>query len=402
MAEAVAEIRTRAVTVPILGGEVALRVPETISDRTLNKEIAGQDIVRRRLLDFIDKLERVAGSNRELYLCPIPKLLAITDDFFAVCKGLRKFMKGFGAHHSAIPELEEARGDVRTFFSSYINEEIDRIAELRDRVFVDVMGEIRASRRDELKLYRKRLAKAAGMVRTELQKYFAHLLANDPRNLFRASGVKGQQDILFLQFQRDVEVTHRLYTAVRRLDRYMRGAIVPSDLLQMTVDRIERERSIACLFEQDFAIFLNALIEEILETLVTELEGVLDLDGIWYDDFESILAKRQRLSDVCITFRVFYAERSELRAKVSNRKMIYKKMEQSCQDQIWAILDVFNSHRYREVAASLRAIDQLLVDLEATLLQWEKGIAHRAFARPEWRDAEPLPRRGERSVVYKV
>lgn len=402
MAEVAAEVLTRAVTVPILGGEVSLRVPETISDRTLNKEIAGQDLVRQKLLDFIDKLERVAGSNRELFLCPIPKLLAITDDFFAVCERLRKFMKGFSSYHSAIPELEDARGDVRTFFYGYINEEIDRIAELRDRVFVDVMGEIRASRRDELKLYRKRLAKAAGMVRTELQKYFAHLLASDPRNLYRTSGVKSEPEILFLQFQRDLEVTDRLYTAVRRLDRYMRGAIVPSDLLQMTVDRIERERSISCLFEPDFAIFLNALIEEILETLLPELEGVLDLDGIWYDDFESIQAKRQRLSDVCITFRVFYAERSELREKVTNRKMIYKKMDQSCQDQIWAILDVFNSHRFREVAASIRAIDQILVDLEVTLLQWEKGIARRAFARDEWRDAEPLQRRGDRSVVYKV
>ena len=160
-------------------------------------------------------------------------------------------------------------------------------------------------------------------------------------------------------------------------------------------------RFVACLFEPDFAIFLNALIEEILETLRPELEGVLDLDGIWYDDFESIQAKSQRLSDVCLTFRVFYAERSELREKVSNRKMIYKKMDQSCQDQIWAILDVFNSHRFREVAASIRAIDQILVDLEVTLLQWEKGIARRAFAREEWRDAEVLQRRGDRSVVYK-
>ena len=401
MAEAVAEVLTRAVTVPILGGEVSLRVPETISDRTLNKETAGQDLVRQKLLELIDKLERVAGSNRELFLCPIPKLLAITEDFFAVCKGLRKFMQGFGSYRSAIPELEQARGDVRTFFYSYINEEIDRIAELRDRVFVDVKGEIRAHRRDELKLYRKRLAKAAGMVRTELQKYFAHLLVNDPRNLYRASGARSQQEILFLQFQRDVEVTDRLYAAVRKLDRYLRGAIVPSDLLQMTVDRIERERSIACLFEQDFEMFLNALIEEIVETLMPELESVLDLDGIWYDDFESIQAKRQRLSDICITFRVFYAERSELREKVSNRKMIYKKMDQSCQDQIWAILDVFNTHRFREVAANIRAIEQILVDLEATLLQWEKGIARRAFAREEWRDAEPLQRRGERSVVYK-
>ena len=156
-----------------------------------------------------------------------------------------------------------------------------------------------------------------------------------------------------------------------------------------------------CLFEPDYSHFLHALIDEIAETLLPEVEGVLDLDGIWYDDYESIQSKIIKLSDVCLSFRVFYAERSELREKVSSRKMIYKKMEQRCRDQIYAILDVFNTHRYREIADSIRSIDQILVDLEATLLQWERSIAQRAFAREEWRDAEPLQRRGERSVVYK-
>ncbi len=391
----------RDVTVPILGGEVTLRVPWEISDPTLNKEIAGQDIVRKKLLHFIDRLEKIVGSNRELFLCPIEKLLTITEEFLAACRDLRKFMRDFSSYHSAITELEEAREDIRTFFYGYIDDEIDKLDDLRKEVFCEIMGEIRVTRRDDLTIFRKKLAKGAGVVRTELQKFFAHLLTSDPRNLYKKSGDKTQQAILFLQFKRDVEVTEQLYTAVRKLDTYMRGAIVPSDLLQMTAERIERERSVECLFDQDYSLFLNALIDEILERLLPELEGVLDLDGIWYDDFESINAKGKRLADECRTFRVFYTERTGLRDKVSARKMIYKKMDQRCRDQIWAILDVFNTHRYREVAESIRSIDQILVDLESTLLQWEKGIARRAFAKEEWRDAEPLQRRGERSVVYR-
>ena len=398
---AATQVPTRDVTVPIVGGEVDLAVPVEISDRTLNKEIAGQDLLRKKLLGFVDRLERLSGSNRELFICPIQKLLTVTEDFLVTCRDLRKFMGDFSSHHSAISQLEEARGDVRTFFYNYICEEIDKVDDLEKQVFCEVMGEIRVNRRDDLKLFRKKLAKGVGVVRTELQKYFAYLLASDPRNIYRKAGKKSQQEILFLQFKRDVEITERLYTAVRKLDRYMRGAIVPSDLLQSTAERIERDRSIECLFEQDYNLFLNALIDEILETLLPEIEGVLDLDGIWYDDYESIQAKIKRLSDVCITFRVFYAERSELREKVSARKMIHKKMEQRSRDQIYAILDVFNTHRYREVADSIRNVDQILVDLEVTLLQWEKSIAQRAFAREEWRDAELLQRRGEKSVVYK-
>lgn len=398
---ATAEVRKREVTVPIVGGEVTLRVPEEISERTLNKEIAGQDFARRRLLSFIDRLERIAASNRELFICPIQKLLVITDDFLGICRRLRRFMDDFATYHSAIPQLEEARGDVTTFFYNYLDDEIDKVDALRQEVFLEIEGQIRATRREDLKLYRKKLAKGAGAVRTELQKFFAHLLASDPRNLYKKSGSRSQQEILCLQFKRDVEITERLYAAVRRLDTYMRGAIVPSDLLQTTADRIERERSVECLFEQDYAMFLNALIDEILETLLPELEGVLDLDGIWYDDYESIQSKIKKLSDASITFRVFYSERYEVREKVSARKMIYKKMEQRCRDQIYAILDVFNTHRYREVAGRIRVIDQTLVDLEVTLLNWERSIAQRAFARAEWRDAEPLPRRGEKSVVFK-
>jgi hypothetical protein len=310
-------------------------------------------------------------------------------------------MQDFASYRSAVPELEDARGDIRTFFQSYICEEIDKIEELQKQVFCEIRGEVRALRRDDLKLFRKKLAKGVGVVRTELQKFFAHLLSSDPRNIYRKAGRKSQREILFLQFKRDVEITDRLYSAVRKLDRYMRGAIVPSDLLQSTAERIERERSIECLFEQDYNLFLNALIDEIVETLLPEIEGILDLDGIWYDDYESIQSKVKMLSDVCISFRVFYTERSEVREKVSARKMIYRRMEQRSRDQIYAILDVFNTHRYREVAEWIRRIDQILVDLEVTLLQWERSLAQRAFAREEWRDAELLQRRGERSVVYK-
>lgn len=401
MTPTVADSRTREITVPITGGEVTLDVPEEISESTLNKEIAGQDLVRSKLLGFIERLEHVSGSNRELFVCPIQKLLAVTEDFLATCRDIRKFMKNFSAYHSAIPELEEARGDIQAFFFNHIDAEIDKIDALRGDVFCDIMGEIRVNTRQDLKLFRKRLAKGTGVVRTEFQKFFAYLLASDPRNIYRQSGHKTQQEILFLQFKRDVEITERLFTAVHKLDRYMRGAIVPSDLLQTTCDKIETERSVACLFEADYELFLRSLIDEIVETLLPEIKGVLDLDGIWYDDYENIQAKIKKLSDVCITFRAFYTERFELREKVSARKMIYKSMEQRCRDQIYAILDVFNTHRYREIAESIRSIDQILVDLEVTLLQWERAIAQRAFAREEWRDTEPLQRRGDTSVIYK-
>lgn len=401
MATTAEDLQYRTVTVPILGGEVELRVPTDISDSTLNKEIASQDIVRRKLLEFVDQLEHLGTSNREIFICPIQKLLVVTEDFLHTCHNVRKFISGFSSRSSSVAELEAARCDVRSFYFNHIDGEIDRIDNLRKEVFREIQGEILVSRREDLKHFRKKLAKSTGVVRTELQKFFAYLLVNDPRNLFRITSRKTQKEILTLQFKRDVEMTETLYTAVRKLDTYMRGAILPSDLLQSTAEKIETERSVECLFEQDYELFIHALIDEIVETLVPEVEGVLDLDGIWYDDYENIRAKIDKLADVCKSFRVFYAERSGLREKVGARKMIYKKMERRCRDQIFAILDVFNTHRYREIAESIRSMDQILVDLEGTLLQWERAISKRALARDEWRDAEPLPRRGETSVFYK-
>ena len=390
---------TRPVIVPILGGEVLLDVPVEISDRMLNQEIARQDLNRRRLLELIEGLDGIIDSNREIFVCPVQKLHGIAGKFLDLAGDLRRFIDGLGGHASAVPELEAARGDLRAFFAP-IDTNIDEVERLQDSVFHVVDGEL-LPHREGLQQFRKKLAKTGGRVRTELQKFFAHLFSNDPRNLYRPVGKKSQQEILFLQFRQDVEITEQLYNAIRRLDRYMRGAIVPSDLLQMTAERIERERSIACLFEPDYALFLSALIDEIIERLLPELDGILDLDGIWYDDFESIQAKRKSLSEVCLMFRVLYVERSGLREKVHGRKMIYKSMDQRCRDQIWAILDVLDTYRYKEMAQGIREIDQTLVDLESTLLQWERGLAHRAFSQPSWRDAEPLPRRGDDSVVYK-
>lgn len=393
-----AELEPRIVTVPISGGELSLSVPGEISDSTLNKEIAVQDIVRKRLLDLIGKLEKIVGSNMELFVCPKEKLHQITGEFLAVCGELRKFIADFSTFHSSVPELEEAREDVRTFLFSHIDGAIDEIDEAQKQIFAKAKGS-RTVEKTHLNEFRKRLAKDAGVVRNELQKIFAHLFARDPRNMYRESGVKSQQEILFVQFRRDVEITDQLYQAVRRLDRYMRGAIVPSDLLQMTAERIERERGVGCIFEADYSLFLNALVEEILERLLPELQGVLDLDGIWYDDFESIQNKAKKLYETCITFKVFYNERRELREKVRARKAVYDKIDQRGRDMVGAMLAVFETHRYRDVAESIRSIDQILIDLEGTLLQWEKGITRRAFAQPEWGDEEPFRRRGERSVV---
>lgn len=393
------EQEKREVMIPIGGREVSLMVPADITESTLNKEVAVQDLVRKRLLTIIGGLEKTISSNMELFLCPEQKLQMLAGEFLSICGDLRKFMDDFGTYHSAIPELEEARGDVRTFLFAHIDKAIGEIDEEKDRIFTKSVQGLRVDK-TELESFRKKLAKASGVVRTELMKIFAHLLARDPRNLYRESP-RSQRDILRLQFKRDVDITETLYAAVRGLDRYMRGAILPSDLLQMTAERIERERSVTCLFDPDYALFLNALVEEILERLLPELRGVLELDGIWYDDFESIQKKVKSLYETSITFKVFYAERCELREKVGARQRVYDKIDQRAKDMVGAMLDVFSTHKYRAVAESIRAIDQTLVDLEGTLLQWEKGIARRAFAREEWRNDEPFRRRGERSVVFR-
>lgn len=80
----------------------------------------------------------------------------------------------------------------------------------------------------------------------------------------------------------------------------LRGAIIPSDLINMISGKIEEDKSLACLFEADYATFLNDLIDEVLEILLPDLQEVLYLDGIWFDDFESIEHKGKMLSDVCL------------------------------------------------------------------------------------------------------
>ena len=221
------------------------------------------------------------------------------------------------------------------------------------------------------------------------------LFARDPRNLYRAKGARSEQEILFRQFTREVEVTERLYKSVRRLDTYMRGAIVPSDLLQLVAEKIEREGSIACLFDPDYKLFFDALVEESLETLIPELHDILNLDGIWYDDFENIESKSRMLSNACLVFKALYTERWGLRQEIEVASLTFQDFQDGKLDSwVQSVLQTFNTYRYREIAASVRLLDQVLVDLEGSLLQWEQGITRRAFARLEWRDAVPLKRRG--------
>ena len=290
-----------------------------------------------------------------------------------------------------IPDLEKARGDAQAFFYGQVSTAVDEISEFQKILFAADEPDV-----DQLQIFRKKLAKHAGMVRTELQKIFAHLFARDPRNLFRKFGARSEQEILFRQFKDDVEITDRLYRAVRRLDTYMRGAIVPSDLLQMIADKIEQEGSVACLFEPDYRLFLDSLVEEVLETLIPELYEVLNLDGIWYDDFENVEAKSKMLTSACVTFQVLYAERYGLREQVEVQGLTFKELANDrTRDWMDTVLRCFDTYRYKDVAENVRILDQVLVDLEGSLLQWEKGVARRAFAQESWREAEPLQRRGQ-------
>ncbi len=391
-------VKTRDIAIPIVGGKVLLRVPKHLTTSTLYKEIATQDICRQRLLGFINAIHSISGSNRELMLCSEQKLLVITRQFLKVCEGLRQFVVDLATFHSTIAELEEAREDVKTFFYSHISGSIEEISDLHKIVFVTEPGEISA-RRKELDSFRKILAKIMGMVRTELQKIFAHLFARDPRNLYRANGARSQQEILFRQFQNDVDVTEMLYTAVRRLDTYMRGAIIPSDLIKMIAEKIESEQSVVCLFEPDYSSFLKDLIDEVQEILLPEIHEVLYLDGIWFDEFENIERKARMLADVCLSFKAFFEERQGLRQEIAEQIAPFNSADDGKLGKklrtVLAAFDTFETFRYREVAECVRSIDQILVDLEGTLLQWEKGIAKRAFAQEEWREAEPLRRRAE-------
>lgn len=362
---------------------MSLQLPEFVSDQVLNKETGVQDVIARRLLGFIDKLNRISGTNRELLVCSRQKLEGFTNEFLMVCHQLRRFMRDFSKYHSVIPELQEAREVARAAFSWHISDEIQMINDTRHDAFAEGADQ-------ELDRFRRKLARAFGVVRTELQKIFAYLLGSDPRNLYRAGGRRSQKDILFRQFKHDVEVTQQLYVSIRRLDTYMRGAIVPSDLLALTADRIEREESISYLLEsEEYALFLNALVDEVLEQLVPEVQAVLDLEGVWYDDYENIQKKTDELKQACIALRELYRERSELRAEVA------KVADQQ------SVLEVFNRFRYAEYADRVRQLNQLLVDLESTLLQWERGISRRAFAREEWREEEPLQRRSDGMVLIQ-
>lgn len=390
----VLEAVTRPMKIPVSGGELLLEVPVDVTEQTLIKEIAGQDVVRKRLLDFIDRLERMSGTNRELLLCSKERLQQITGEFLYVCGDLRRFVSDLSSYHSAIPELEDAREDVRMFFAGPVSDEIDSLEALQQELIRT--AELIYLRKEALDPYRKKLAKSSGMVRTELQKVFAHLFARDPRNLYRAAGPRSQQEILFRQFRRDVELTVDLYSAVRRLDTYMRGAIIPSDLLQMIADKIESEQSISCLFEQDYALFLESMVDEVLKILLPELEGVLHLDGIWYDDFENIERTSKDLREYGTTFKAFYVDRYGLRQALERRVDDTAGVLGEGSEGLAMIREVFDTFRHSQVAQLIRDLDQVLVDLEGALLQWEKGIARRAFARDEWREAVPLQRKSRR------
>ncbi|MEM7518014.1 MAG: hypothetical protein AAF368_13970, partial [Planctomycetota bacterium] len=382
---------TRRLVLPTASGELVLEVPRHFEEPTLLKEIAGQDVLGRRLLEIIRGLEHLTGTNRELLLCSQDKLQSSAAGFLSVCGDLRRLLSDLASYQSAIPQLHEARENVRTFFTGRIGEEIERFDGLMHQMFPPEEKRQRF-RRQELGGFRKRLAKSTGMVHTELQKIFDHLCAKDPRNLYRLEGPRSEQDILVRQFRREVEVTEHLYHAVRRLDTYMRGAIVPSDLLQMIASRIDREGSIQSLFDADYALFLTALVEEVLEILLPEMAEVLHLDGIWYDDFENVERKSQSLFKLCTAFRAFYQDRYGLRLEVESRLATAHRPAA----ELATIRQVFDTFRYQDVSTSIRELDQVLVDLEGALLQWEKGVARRAFARREWQLAEPFQRKGRR------
>ncbi|MEM9592957.1 MAG: hypothetical protein AAGD06_01750, partial [Acidobacteriota bacterium] len=308
-----------------------------------------------------------------------------------ICDEFRRLMADMGSHRSTLPELEGARQDVHAFFLGGIGGEIEVMEEMRRELLSQIEGGPRL-RREELDHFRKKLAKSAGMVRTELQKVFAYLLAHDPRNLYRRGGARSQREILFRQFRADVEITEQLYHAVNRMDRYMRGAIVPSDLLQTIADRVDESGSVASLFDPDHALFLNALVDEVLEILLPELEEVLTYSGIWYDDFENVERRSKTLAELCTAFKSAYRDRSGLRETMASR-IAEGDLKARDGAQAMEVLDTFH---HRALAGMIRSIDQILVDLEGALLQWQRGVARRAFAREEWGHSEPLRRREKR------
>lgn len=367
-------IVARRVVLSTKGGQLVLRVPDFVSDQVLFKEIGVQDVIGRRLLDFIDRMERIAVSNRELMFCSRVKLESFTDDFLDIGEHLRRFIEEFGRHKSVIAEVREAREAVSTAFAWHIVDELTEIERLRPEL--SLRGPA------ELDRFRLRLAKAFGVVRNELQKVFAYLLANDPRNVYREQGPQSQKQILFRQFRRDVEITAQLYNAIRGLDRYMRGAIIPSDLLEVTAEHIQREASAANILDSaEYEDFLNSLCEEVLEQLLPELQSAINLEGVWYDDYENLQRKSEQISSAFIAFREQYRERRLLRDQVTK---VAGALE---------VREVFNRFGHIEIAQRLRGLNQALVDLEGTLLQWERGVSNRAFALEEWREEEPLKRR---------
>ena len=377
---------SRSIRIPIAGSELVLEVPAEISESTLNREIAGQDVVRQQLLHAVDRLDRVAGNNRELLFCSRGKVRAITREFLSICHELRRFIGNLSKYRSAIPELQDARENVQLFFTNYAGGEIEEIELLEQALFTNVIHADDEEPRD-LGPFRRKLAKCTGRIRTELQKVFAHLFACDPRNLYRHEGPRTEKEILFRQFHHDVELTADLYKAVLKLDTYMRGAIIPSDVIKMISDKIDKEKTVACLFESDYYFFLDALIDEVLDILLPEIRSVLNLDGIWYDDFENIDNKARMLAQACLEFRMLYAERSGLREEIQ------KAAGEDGAEGLEHALAVCDTYRYHDVSRRIREIDQILVDLEGTFLQWQMGITRRAFALEAWRRQQPLERR---------
>lgn len=332
-----------------------LRLPEGVSYATWAREV--EEVQNPRLRGFlgcIGMFERALESNYAVLHCSPARVAELWQTVEKVGQLIREEIEPLLQVESCVPELESAR------LSALMGLQV-----LNSRVLVKIDEFPEEFSTETLLEMRKFLCVAIGELHTFLLDTMGKLLAGDLRSS------RDEDYYLSKRFPRDIEEAEWLYSQVYRLNGYVQG---------LSADRNRHLQALERLLATDPTLPVDAdwqenekFLRRVIDDLTPRLKHTLGLQGIRYDDMESLSDYAERLPVLCHELLVL---REAGREAVEQVKRI---AEADAGERERSVDYLLSTHRVfaARMASVARSIEKLLKDLAAFLPIWLQGIERR-------------------------
>ncbi len=231
----------------------------------------------RSLLGCLKLLDGVSESNYTILYCSSLRVYEILREVQKVARLLRTEFTRYLESPSPIPELEQERQQAIQATKVFEVTVLDPIEQIDDSVPEDRLPEVR-----------KLLCDSLGRIHSFLRECLGRFLAADPRSRHNADY------FLSKRFPEDIEDSEWLSSSVESLNAYLQG-LDPRQLsaLAQTV-RNEELLDDGPTWDQ-----LAQYVEELSETLIPRLKGLLIQRGIRVDELELLDNHTAEIPRIC-------------------------------------------------------------------------------------------------------